>query len=96
MEPGDQNLDYTLGREVHYRRRINLVKTPNDNDKKTGITQDSRDNVRNVKQTITLREVKKTIREPQKKLEVFMLQCILYLVNTKLLVIITKHHLVLR
>ena len=80
LDSADQDMDYTLGREVHYRRRINLVKTPNDNDKKTSIMQDSRDNVKNVKQTITIREVKKTLREPKKKLEVHIFT--IYLISS--------------
>lgn len=61
-------MDYSLGKSVHYKRRLHMSKKIKDSDKKTDITVGVNENVVNAKAGITLRAVRKHIREPQKRL----------------------------
>lgn len=62
-------IDYSLGKDVHYKRRIKLSKAVSDRDKKTDIQVESKYNVVNVKSNNDLREIRKHVREPQERLK---------------------------
>lgn len=61
--------DYSLGKEVHYKRRNHLSKKIKDTDKNTDIQVDMKNNVVNVKSRDSLRVIKKHIRDPQQRLQ---------------------------
>lgn len=62
-------IDYSLGKDVHYKRRIKLSKLVSDRDKKTDIQVENKYNIVNVKSSIDLREIRKHVREPQERLK---------------------------
>ena len=62
-------IDYSLGKDVYYKRRIKLSKLVSDRDKKTDIQVENKYNIVNVKSSIDLREIRKHVREPQERLK---------------------------
>lgn len=61
--------DYSLGEEVHYKRRKHLSKKIKDTDKNTDIQVDIKNNVVNARSRDSLRVIKKHIRDPQQRLQ---------------------------